>query len=74
MAKLHKKLKNKFDNPYFSEYSVMGAIRSWLSQCGIKTSEKNMRKVMAANEGKIFYPYQKKDRKRVIKNLKHVKQ
>lgn len=68
---LRKKLKNKFVNPYnyIDGYEVMGAIESWVTQCGIKCTDKHVH-VLTMMHGGVFYPYQKKDRKKVLKYLK----
>lgn len=70
---LRKKLKNKFDNPYDvnNQYNVVDAIYEWVNQCGIKCTEKHYRILILINNNTIFYPYQKKDRKRILKGLKH---
>lgn len=72
MKKLRKKLKNEFSQNH-KEYSVLGGIRDWLEQCGIKPSDKNLNKVLSVNNGSVFYPYQENDRLHIIKTLKKMK-
>ncbi len=67
---LRKKLKNKFMKNV-KEYGVITGIKSWLEQCGIEYTEKKLEILVTANGGKLFYPYQEADRKRIIKWLKH---
>lgn len=69
-----KKLKNKFDKSNSKEYSVIGAIRDWLSQCGIEPSDKNLNALVEVNGGMIFYPYQELDRLVILETLKVMKQ
>ena len=72
---LRKKLKNKFVNPYTVDnpYETMGAIMEWINQCGIKCTQKHINILIMINKGYVFYPYQKKDRKRILKYLKNNK-
>lgn len=70
---LRKKLKNKFKNPYNNEYNVIDAIRSWIEQSGIKFKDEHQAILLKINNNTIFYPYQKKDRKRILKYLKEYK-
>lgn len=72
--KFLKKLKNKFDKSNSKEYSVIGAIRDWLSQCGIEPSDKNLNALVQVNGGMIFYPYQELDRLVILETLKVMKQ
>lgn len=67
MKKLKKKLKNKFTKTS-GDYSLIGGVKDWLIQCGLKPSDKNIQKICKLNGGVVPYPYQKKDRKRIIKN------
>ena len=60
--RLRKKLKNKFISPYKKEYHTKGAILEWFKQCGIK--DKHLEKCYQYTG--IIYPYNEKDRKRII--------
>ena len=69
---LRKFLRNEFINPYTREYSCNGAIVSWVMQCGIKCTDKHVNIICHINNGMV-YPYQKADRKTVLKYLKRTK-
>lgn len=69
---LRKKLKNKYCNPFTVDtgYNGIGAIIAWVSQSGITCKAKHVQILVRINDGKLFYPYQKADRKKILKYLK----
>jgi len=69
---LRKKLKDEFINPYTSEYRVLGALVAWVNQCGIKCNASHVEILGGIMEGTI-YPYQRRDRKKILKYLKRNK-
>ena len=69
---LRKKLKNKFDNPFTDGYPLLGGIIEWVRQCDIKCTADHTTLLIRIYGGG-FYPYQKKDRKKILKYLKENK-
>ncbi len=66
---LRKKLTKEFRNPYSREYQTLGAMKAWLMQNGIKPTDEHIHIICVINGGAV-YPYQKADRRTVIKYLK----
>ena len=67
---LQKKLQNKFDKPkYNGEYCGLSSVRLWVKQCGIKPHVDHTR-IICKIKGRVPYPYQKADRKFILKYLK----
>ena len=71
---LRKKLSKKYVCPYTPQqgYQTMGAIESWVEQSGIRCTAEHV-DILCSIMGGVFYPYQKSDRRTVIKYLKRNK-
>jgi len=67
---LRKNLKNKFKKlPYNGEYCTVGNVEHWIKQHCKKYSKDHF--VIVCNiMGSVPYPYQEKDRKKILKYLK----
>ena len=70
--KLRKLLRNRFVNTTRKEYDIVGSIREWMRQSGIKPTDERVL-ILVTIYGSAFYPYQKKDRKVILKYLKENK-
>jgi hypothetical protein len=69
---LQKNLKNSFDKLPGTDYSIAANARHWIKQhCKNYTDEHFV--ILCKIYGSIFYPYQKKDRKVILKYLKNHK-
>jgi len=67
---LRKNLKNSFDKlPSTDGYPVVESVEHWIKQHCKKYSEDHL-KIVVKIYGSYPYPYQKKDRKKVLKYLK----
>ncbi|WBC28509.1 hypothetical protein TPMD03_37 [Thiohalocapsa phage LS06-2018-MD03] len=66
---LRKGLKNSFTRDGDMDYSTKGAVLDWIKQSGLKVTEVKFHIICKIN-GSVPYPYQKKDRKKVLKYLK----
>lgn len=71
---LRKKLTNKFNPmlPYNNGYETVGNVQHWVKQSGIKYNSNHL-KIICLIFGSVPYPYQKKDRKKILKYLKNNK-
>jgi hypothetical protein len=69
---LRKKLSKKYKHNPYTTYSLTGCVMDWVKQSGIKANGKHLA-VLCVIHGSIPYPYQKKDRKKIIKYLKNNK-
>ena len=68
---LQKKLTDKFIKPNGDGYQIKGGVRAWLEQCGIKKKQRHDCFIITYNIfGSVPYPYQKADRKVILKYLK----
>ena len=67
---LRKKLSKKFSNPFKDGYPIVEGIWQWVTQSGIKCTAEHYKILIDINGGKGFYPYQKKDREKILKYLK----
>jgi len=65
---LQKNLSKKFI-PSKGEYSIIGAVFDWVDQSGIKSSGDHLA-IICLIFGSVPYPYQKADRKKILKFLK----
>ena len=71
--KLRKKLKNKFVQSKL-EYSILGSIADWLTQCGLKDTEEHINLICEINNNVVPLVYQEGDRVKVLNYLKNNKQ
>lgn len=66
---LRKNLSKRYSHSGSNDYAVMGAIRSWIEQSGMVPTDAHVA-VLCEIMGGVFYPYQKRDRKKIISYMK----
>ena len=70
---LRKNLKNSFDKlPYGDGYNTVDSVKHWIKQHCKKYSDDHFH-IVCQIMGSVPYPYQKKDRKIILKYLKNNK-
>jgi hypothetical protein len=68
--KLRKKLNKDFVNNQRGEYDMIEGVNDWLVQSGLKPKLEYRIVLFVINNGKMIYPFQKEDRKKIFKYFK----
>lgn len=66
---LRDNLRDKFDLTKTNDYSIMGGVTYWIKQSGIRVQKGHIN-IVCTIHGSIPYPFQFKDRERVMGYLK----
>ena len=67
---LREKMKNTYNHSSNNNYGIVDGVGTWMVQCDVKPTQEKLELLCKINGGKYFYPYQKADRKVILKYLK----